>query len=154
MCIRFHAINQSDAVFLADVLKKSFDSDSELAFGKGVKLGPPGYDDGTLCEKILQDTSLQKLIISYKQENCGILVYKDGEPSTISYFCLDPRFIGQGIGTRTWKAFEVNKKGIWQVETPDFSLRNHHFYQKLGFKQIGEKSYGDQSKSFLFVKHL
>ncbi len=122
MCMTFSACTQSDALFLANVLKKSFDSDSEMAFGKGTRLGPPGYEDG--------------------------------DPSIIHYFCLDPVFIGKGLGTRIWETFERNKTGIWQLETPAFSLRNHHFYIKLGFKQIGEKRYGPEATAFVFEKHL
>lgn len=154
MCITFRTINQSDAVFLSNVLKKSFASDSELAFGKGVRYGPPGYDDGTLCKKILNNDSLEKFVISYNQKNCGILVYEESDPSIINYFCLDPSFIGQGIGTQAWKAFEATKQGTWQLETPDFSLRNHYFYEKLGFTQVGKKSYGTEAQSFVFEKRL
>ncbi len=154
MCMTFSACTQSDALFLANVLKKSFDSDSEMAFGKGTRLGPPGYDDGTLCKKIMSNHALKKLVISCGKERCGILVYEDGDPSIIHYFCLDPVFIGKGLGTRIWETFERNKTGIWQLETPAFSLRNHHFYIKLGFKQIGEKRYGPEATAFVFEKHL
>jgi len=40
----------------------------------------------------------------------------------------------------------------WQVETPAYSLRNHRFYKKLGFKKIGERAYDSETTAFLFEK--
>lgn len=154
MQISFRELNDNNELFLSEILEESFNSDSELAFGKGIRLGPPGYDDGTLSKKILNNALLTKLIINADGKDCGVLIYTKGNPNIIDYFCLDPSFIGMGIGSMAWKIFEKNKNEIWQVETPDFSLRNHHFYEKNGFKKIDEKVYESNAVSFIYRKNI
>lgn len=152
MQISFREMVPKDEVFLSQLLESSFNSDSELAFGSGVKLGPPGYDDGSLAKKIIANTSLKKLIILANNHECGTLVYSDVVVNEIHYLCLSPDYINQGIGSKVWHLFENNRAGLWQLETPDFSLRNHAFYMKNGFVKVAEKEYGKTSKSFIFEK--
>ena len=152
MVITFRELLLSDNHFLSEVLVSAFDSDSELAFGDGVKLGPRGYDDGSLAKRIMADNVLIKLVILKDNQECGVLIYSEGDRNEIHYFCLASEYINQAIGSEAWQSFEENISGSWQLETPDFSLRNHHFYQKNGFKKIGEKVYDKESKSFVFEK--
>lgn len=152
--ISFREVVSTDQEFLKELLVESFNSDSELALGKGIKLGPPGYDNGILAKKIVMDTLRVNLIILVENQKCGLLVYSEDEIKEIHYFCLLPKYINQSIGTKVWREFEKDKLGVWQLETPDYSLRNHAFYQKNGFKKIGEKCYGTNSKSFVFEKSI
>ena len=48
---------------------------------------------------------------------------------------------------------EYTEARTWMLETPDYSKRNHHFYEKCGFKKIGEHVFEDGGKSFVFIKH-
>ena len=152
MQILFRELIEKDELFLNDVLEKSFNFDSEVAFGKSIRLGPPGYDNGTLSKKIINSDSFTTLIIIADQEECGVLVYTIGTPNIVNYFCLDPVFIGKGIGSLAWRKLEQEKKGIWQLDTPAFSLRNHFFYEKNGFEKIGEKTYESNAVSFIYRK--
>ena len=152
MTISFREFNPADTNFLKQLLIDSFNSDSELAFGDGIKMGPPGYDNGILATNIIKDTNFLKLIILNQNHACGILVFTLGTPNVINYFCLDPHFIGKNIGSSAWQLIEKEYPGTWQLETPDFSLRNHHFYEKNGFTKIDEKIYTPDSSSFIYMK--
>nr|WP_161841951.1 GNAT family N-acetyltransferase [Enterococcus sp. JM4C] len=73
---------------------------------------------------------MEKLIIQSLGIDCGVLIYQLGVPNLVEYFCLLPDFSGRGVGSTAWQLFEQGQTGIWRLETPDYSKRNHHFYQK------------------------
>lgn len=51
-----------------------------------------------------------------------------------------PAYQSLGIGTMAIKHIEQENKdwNIWRLVTPEQSYRNRHFYEKLGYKKIGE----------------
>ena len=154
MTILFRKLIDKDKIFLEKVLIDSFNEDSERAFGSGKKEGPPGYDNGELAKKILNDRKANKLVIQVNEIDCGILIYQKEPTQVIDYFCILPVYANKGLGSEVWRMFEQNKTGVWVLETPDFSIRNHHFYEKNGFQKIAEKTYGPKAKSFVFQKDL
>lgn len=64
-------------------------------------------------------------------------------------FCIDPDFKNQGHGSDVFKSIEKRypvKK--WQLETPDYSVRNHYFYtNKCGFSLDKQKE-----NTYCFIK--
>jgi len=38
----------------------------------------------------------------------------------------------------------------WSLDTPYLSYRNHHFYEKMGYKKVGETQLEKGSKFRLF----
>lgn len=144
----------SDMSWLAEILEAAFDFDTALYFGEGNQDGPPGYKDGMLAKKIMKQKKWEKQIICQNKQPVGVIVYEcfEGE-NEVHYFCINPHYIGQGIGTKTWEILENSlPNNTWVLETPDYSKRNHSFYQKLGFIQVAEKQYGEFAKSFVFKK--
>lgn len=69
---------------------------------------------------------------------------------------INPACASKGIGSMVWKDIEkeYNEAKIWILETPDYSKRNHHFYEKCGFEKIGEHVFKDGAKSFVFIKYM
>lgn len=60
--------------------------------------------------------------------------------ATLGAIFIEPEFQSQGLGQQIMRMIEgefPNAKK-WTLETPYQSYRNHHFYEKLGYKKIGE----------------
>lgn len=151
MSLEFKQATQLDLAKLTKIMTRAFDYDSNLYVSRDD--GPRGYRDGSLAVRLLNDPNLTTYLIC-KEAVCGCLTFGlKEETATLELLCIDPAFIGQGIGTQAWQQLEscvACQK--WLVETPDYSLRNHYFYQeKCGFRKITEKSYGTAG-SFLFEK--
>lgn len=137
---------------ITEIMTASFNYDTSFYFGEGAMDGPPGYSDGSLAARILIEQKSQTWLIVYQEEVVGCLSINQ-ENWEVKYFCLLPEFINQGIGTKTWgKLDEKFGERPWFLETPDYSTRNHYFYEKLNFAKVGEKEYANGGKSYLYEK--
>lgn len=70
---------------------------------------------------------------------------------------LDPELKNQDIGTKVWEHIESTYSDAerWIVVTPNYSLRNHHFYvKKCGFRLIKKSFSSDLDGVFTFEKRL
>ncbi len=144
---------EKEGDLLTDIMTDAFNYDAEIYFGKGAKFGPSGYSDGTLAHKILQKIHVNNYFICLSDTQIVGFVSIDIKNEQLDYFCIRSSFINQGIGTAAWSEIEkIFPNKNWQVETPAYSLRNHRFYEKLGFKKIGERAYDPETKAFLFEK--
>lgn len=150
MTIELRQADRNDDAFLTEVMTGAFNFDTAFYFGEGEEDGPPGYNDGTLSEKILDNPDFSTYIISDDTIAKGFITIAPTE-NTVHYFCILPKFINQGVGGAAWKLIEaMYPESSWQVETPSYSLRNHAFYEKFGFEKFAEKKYSGTAKSFLF----
>lgn len=83
------------------------------------------------CYKIMKD---DKII-------GGTLVVDLGEGKfVLASIYIDLDYQNQGIGSSIMKMIEdmFPQAKKWILDTPYLSYRNHHFYEKLGFKKVGE----------------
>lgn len=152
MGIQLRPVIEKDEKVMTEILIKSFDSDTQYYFGENAKDGPPGYDNGILAQKLIKAENLVSFMI-YKENAQVGCISLDRYDREIAYFCVLPEYHQQGIGTIVWEKIEkMYGSNEWLVETPDYSLKNHAFYEKLGFVKIDEKSYSSVAKSFVFEK--
>lgn len=143
---------EKDKQVITAILTKSFNYDTSLYFGEGAEDGPPGYSDGTLVERLQKNNEAQSFLIMHRENTVGFISV-NLDSRELLYFCLLPEYIGKGIGTQTWKKIEKNYgEKNWYLETPSYSLSNHHFYQKNGFHKISEKKYPNGARSYIFQK--
>jgi ribosomal protein S18 acetylase RimI-like enzyme len=67
---------------------------------------------------------------------------------------IKPSLQNKGLGTlvikQIEKYFPTAKK--WSLYTPEDNLRNHHFYEKLGFKKTNELKVNEKLTLIEFVK--
>ncbi|WP_194945110.1 GNAT family N-acetyltransferase [Shewanella sp. TC10] len=81
-------------------------------------------------------------IIKYGSQNAGgiLLVPKSLTEVEVKYFFIVPEFQDKHIGSDTIALLEQRYSDVrsWSLVTPYKAFRNHHFYQKLGYKKIGE----------------
>lgn len=150
--MKLEKIFPKDKELLTKILTESFNFDTRRYFGKDAEGGPPGYNDGSLAEKILQNQRCHSYFVKVHHEVIGF-ISMDIFAREVRYFCLLPKYIGQGYGTKIWQMVEnIYGKDGWFLETPDYSVTNHYFYEKLGFKKVGEKPYTKEDSSFIFQK--
>jgi replication factor A1 len=130
---------EEDAETLADISKRAFHSDFEVG-APNREGGPPGYDSPEFQVKIFMKwLDYHKILLNGKI--VGGLTVEKKRPC--HYECqrifVDPDYHNQGIATKTfeiaWKIYPDAK--IWTLGTPEWNVRTKHFYEKLGFVQVG-----------------
>jgi GNAT superfamily N-acetyltransferase len=156
MQIIYKNLEYKDIPILTPIMKAAFDEDTRM-HTELLADGPPGYDTGKLLEKLLQtEDTVSKVILCDEQVIGEYTVSKKKDVLTLEMFFIDPKYSSQGIGFRIWKDIkQIYPEAIkWYVETPDYSIRNRHFYEKCGFKVIKEKVYENGAKSIIFVQNI
>lgn len=154
MALIFEQAEYSEKEWLTEVMTAAFNFDTVLHREDEIEDGPPGYDDGTLAEKMLTTENLINYIILVDQKRIGFLSFSiEGSIGVLEKFCLLPAYIGQGFGSQAWHLLEDRKLCTkWVLETPDYSVKNHRFYEACGFVMRGKKRYGEDSYSVVFEK--
>ncbi|UCD97235.1 MAG: GNAT family N-acetyltransferase [Candidatus Bathyarchaeota archaeon] len=135
-----------DAGQLAEISKRAFHSDIHvMAPSKGADAsareggGPIGYDSPEFQTRMMRVCRYYKMI--YDEQIVGGLIAsrrRHGHYELERIF-VDPKYHNRGIGTEAMKGvftlFPDAK--IWTLGTPEWNVRTKHFYEKLGFVQIG-----------------
>jgi ribosomal protein S18 acetylase RimI-like enzyme len=136
-----HAMPE-DAASLVKVQMAAFHSDTDY---NGVALGgPPGYDSiETLLQK-LEENDYYKIVVE-GQIVGGIVVFDTGEGHFhLDLIYVDPAYHHRGIGTRALQLIEQAYPAVkWTLHTPDYAIRNQHFYEKFGYVKVGEEVHPD-----------
>ena len=153
MVITFESLKSSDINDLIGPMTRAFDADAKAFQGKE-RGGPPGYDDGSFLRKWgldNVDSYAYKIIVDNKPIGAFVLWWDKDGVSTLGNIFVDPDYQNNGVGALAWKFIEKTfPTQKWQLETPIWALRNHHFYEnRCGFKQVGSRD--DQ---LLFEKSL
>lgn len=106
--------------------------------------GPPNYDSLELFIKSFDIDNVYnfKILINNKIIG-GITVFAlEHRHYHLGGLYIKPEYQNLGIGSMTmdflFSVFDGAEK--WTLETPYRSFRNHHFYEKLGFRKIGQSS--------------
>lgn len=137
----FFPLTKEDIPVLTPIMKRAFDNDAELFFGKP-EGGPPGYDDGTFLERwaFHPDATAYRIELDGTPLGAVILfICEEKSHGHLGCIFIDSGKIGQGYGAMTWRFVESHYPHIkmWTVETPAVSYRNHCFYiNKCGFHVV------------------
>ena len=69
---------------------------------------------------------------------------------------IDPEYQNKGLGSALMALLEANYPLArrFSLDTPHLNIRNHHFYEKLGYVKVGEYKYNDALTLFDFVKTI
>lgn len=67
---------------------------------------------------------------------------------------VDPALQDIGVGTRTWQFVEARhpETKSWRLATPDWAIKNHHFYEKCGFCEVESDSIIPASEGRLILQ--
>ena len=139
--VRFEPALESDIPEMTGVMTRAFDDDSRRFRGipKG---GPPGYDTGDFLRKWMPKGIAYKVVRSGGIIGCFIVFtdYPAAVNNVLGTVFIDPEHQNQGVGSRTLAFIhESFPASNWQLETPEWSTRNHHFYEKNGYRKISER---------------
>ncbi len=140
--------SSKEAAALAQVSKQAFDDD--VHYGAPGPGGPPGYDAAAWQAKIMRIGEYYK--IDHDGEIIGgvIVFRKKVREYEIGRIFITPRYQNQGIGKQVfelvWTLYPLARR--WTLETPAWNLRNRHFYQTVGFEEIGM----DEENGVLFER--
>jgi GNAT superfamily N-acetyltransferase len=135
-----------DATQLAEISKRAFHSDVHVgaptkgedgSLGEGG--GPPGYDSPEFQARMMKACRYYKII--YDGRIVGGFIASRRRPGhyELERIFVDPEYHNRGIATRAFEqvsAMYPDAK-IWTLGTPEWNVRTKHFYEKLGFVQVG-----------------
>lgn len=156
MNLTYKTLEQRDISELTPIMKAAFDADTKMHTDLEED-GPNGYDNGELLKKLMYlENTESKVIYADGIIVGGYTIIKDEDIYTLDMLFINPTCASKGIGTKVWKDIEkeYTEAKTWMLETPDYSKRNHHFYEKCGFKKIKEHSFDNGGKSFVFIKYM
>lgn len=143
MNISIERATPQDAAELVRVQIAAFHNDALIYPGVEVG-GPPGYDsvESTL-RKITGDECYK--IVHEGRIIGGMVVYQMGQGHChLDLIYIDPDWHNRGVGTQAMRFLEQTYTATkWTLDTPDWAVRNRHFYEKIGYTQVGESREDD-----------
>lgn len=158
--LEFTPMRREDIPVLTPIMKRAFDDDSRLFFGRPTG-GPPGYDDGSFLAKWGIESGARTFRIDRgKTPLGGMILFVDEKNRRGFLGCLfiDADRIGNGFGAIAWHFAERSfpEVEVWETETPAVSYRNHRFYvNKCGFQVYAVEGGMDRYQAqFKLRKHM
>jgi RimJ/RimL family protein N-acetyltransferase len=130
----------SDANVLAEISKRAFLSDV-VCGGKG-EGGPPGYESAQWQVFMMKKSKYHKFTVGDVTIGGAIVINKSKGHYYLGRIFIDPKYHRKGIGTEAMQLLLGNYPDArrWTLETPPWNIRTKAFYEKLGFRIIGESS--------------
>jgi len=129
---------KEDAGQLAQISRRAFHSDVDVG-APSEEGGPLGYDSPEFQTNLMRWCDYHKILYD-GQIVGGLIVARKGFGH---YECarifVDPIYHNRGIATRAFKlAWQMYADAeVWTLGTPEWNVRTKHFYEKLGFVQVG-----------------
>ncbi|MBZ0297199.1 MAG: GNAT family N-acetyltransferase [Anaerolineae bacterium] len=154
MTITFERALAADVEMLVLIQIASFHYDSVLY--PGVEIGgPPGYDSAEHTLKVIEEDEYYKIILD-RQCVGGLVVFDMGEGHChLDLICIDPAYQNRGIGTQAMAFIEQMFPATrWTLDTPQWAVRNQHFYEKLGYIKRYEFQADDGTPLIAYEKQM
>ncbi len=149
--LRFERAAASDANTLITVQNAAF-LDDFLAYGECPAYREPLPEmerqiQTRIVYKILDGTTVIGDIIVRKQEEGKYY---------LRVLCVAPEYQNQGIGQKALDFLfrEIPDAVSWELITPYKSIRNHHLYEKMGFRKIDEYRQSPSLVLYVYQKIL
>ncbi len=150
--IKFTRANQDDAKRLTDLQIKTFDDDSRRYFNRPAG-GPPGYDSiDTMINDV--NTAIYYKILDDDEIIGGIYIHAiDDNHYELTTIFIDPKVQNRGIGQKAMLFLEKEFPNItkWTLDTPSVCVRNHHVYEKMGYKKVEEILLDEVTSLYLYL---
>ena len=130
--ITYKRMEKNDIPELTSIMKAAFDVDTKMHTNLEED-GPNGYDNGGLLKKLMNlQNAVSEVIYVDDTMVGGYTIIKDKDIYTLDMLFVSPSCSSKGIGHKVWKDIEKTYTGAktWLLETPDYSKRNHYFYEK------------------------
>ncbi|WBW95701.1 GNAT family N-acetyltransferase [Oceanirhabdus sp. W0125-5] len=151
MKIKFKKAALTDGAKLLEIQKKSFQEALELY---------KDYDTNPMFEKLekiqykIENHNYYKIISDGKIIG-GIHAYSKGAfQYYINRLFIHPDYENLGIGKKAMVFIENQfpDARIWTLETPHKSLKNHYFYENLGYIRTGQVEEINENLKLIYFK--
>lgn len=119
--------------------------DNDLHCAAPASAGPDGYDSIAWHRRATIWGGRVYKIVKGGAIVGGIVVQPDPRHNPRSWYLsriwLVPEWQNQGLGGKALAFIESTAPAarVWHLETPAYSLRNRHFYEKHGYRQVGTR---------------
>lgn len=145
--------NIKDAEALCTVAISAFEEDRQYQPESAKIHAPPGYDDINAHLKWMSEHLYFKYVVS-KTIAAGCIVRVEHVRADILGLFVRADMMNLNIGRNIVEYLFTNYPEIrsWELETPDYAIRNHAFYEKLGFQCV-RKTKQDPDLGFGFYKY-
>ncbi|MFX1534905.1 MAG: GNAT family N-acetyltransferase [Promethearchaeota archaeon] len=158
MDLKYVKATEDDIPEVTVVMTRAFDDDSQKHLGKP-KGGPDGYDNGDFFRKWLlpyKESIGYKILADGKVIGGFIVWIFDHGKNQLGTIFIDPDYQDQGIGTQAMQFIfdSYADSKLWTLGTPSWATKNHHFYEKNGFKKIREEPTDDHEGVSLIYRKV
>jgi GNAT superfamily N-acetyltransferase len=145
---------EEDAEMLTIISKKAFDSDVEV--GAPEPGGPTGYDSPEAYTRLMKYLESYLILLDDVIVGAVMVSPKGEEHKLFERIFIDPDYQNKGIGTRTFELINDLYPGVklWTLGAPEWNVRTKHFYEKLGFVQIGWDQRDPQERNRWYEKSM
>lgn len=142
MAIVVERAKAEDAEALTAIQIAAFKEDFRLYPDVAVG-GPPGHDDVNVTRAKIENEDSYKFLYDGEIVGGAVVTKHLGEDHYfLEILFLDPTRHGVGIGTQVMQQIEkLYPAKTWSLNTPIYAVRNRHFYEKLGYVNVGEERY-------------
>ena len=140
--LTIRASETSDKQDLKDTLLESFVQASINDYGNDKTL-PPGVSDGSQIDNGMNNKTVLTILWDKKIIGGIIIELNDSKEYNLQTLWVLTEFQNKGIGKYAISYLEEKYPDAksWVLETPSEAKRNRRFYEKLGYKKIGEQRF-------------
>jgi N-acetylglutamate synthase-like GNAT family acetyltransferase len=150
MDITIRRSSSSDIDRLLEIQKEAFAEDYKLY--EDHETTPVNETKEKLNENMKH--SIHYTIWSNEMIIGGIDIRQKGNALLLDKLFLANEYQNKGIGSKIMHLMEDEfpQIKIWRLYTPYLNTKNHHFYEKLGYKKIGEIQLTEKLSLFKYEK--
>jgi GNAT superfamily N-acetyltransferase len=138
--IRLEKATEIDAEQIRDLMIKVEKDETNRWFDIGERPYIPGYDSIEMQKYHMWDDKYYKILSDERLIGVILITYTGREHARIDRLYIDTNVQSKGIGTRVIELIEKTYPNVkvWTLDTTQKSPRNHHFYEKNGYRLVGE----------------
>lgn len=101
--------------------------------------GPHGYDSVEVMLNNIAQHECYKLIYAGKTIGGIVIFVKGNGHYHLDLIFIHPDYHDRGFGTQAMRFIEDTYPAVkWTLDTPQWAIRNRHFYEKLGYVKVAE----------------
>lgn len=137
-------LEKSDIAEFTEIAIQSFEED-KIMYGDY----PPLIDIENHTLRFIHEGYTYKILKNGKLIGGTVIFNDQNGHYTLGAIFIHPSYQNQGIGQKIMRLIEGKYPDAksWFLDTPYLSFRNHHFYEKIGYKKTGEEI-PDKEKDF------
>ncbi len=131
-----------DAEALTAISRRAFEDDATTY--RGVPGGPPGYDSVDWQREQIERGGYFKILAGKRLVGGAIVTFIEPGVVELSRLYVATEAQNRGIGRRAVELLHRRvPPSVWLLDTPEWAIRNHHFYESLGYRRVGTAPHED-----------